>query len=225
MHFGHQASKRNPKMSPYIFGSRKGVNIINLELTQKKLEEAYEFVKNLASQGKAILFVGTKKHIAPIIEKYAKECNMPYISVRWLGGTVTNFPTVLRGIRRYKTLKEKDQKGELEQYTKKEQGRIRKEIKKMDVLVGGISSLEKIPDALFVVDLKSDKTAYTEASKKKIPIVAICDTNVNPSRVLHPIPASDDSAASVELITSLIAEAVKEGKTTSPKKEEKEKGN
>jgi len=223
MHFGHQVAKRYPKMAPYIFGSRKGVNIINLEITQKKLEEACEFVKTLASQGKTILFVGTKKHAAPAIEKYAKECDMPFITLRWLGGTVTNFPTVLKAIKRYKMLKEKDEKGELGQYTKKEQGRIRKEIKKMDFLVGGISKMEKIPDALFVVDLKNDKTAFIEASSKKIPIVAICDTNVNPSKVSYVIPASDDSAASVELVASLIAEAVKEGKAISPKKEEKAK--
>lgn len=212
MHFGHQVSRRHPKMEPYIFGTRKGINIINLEITQKKLEEALSFVKDLVADGKNILFVGTKKQSSSVIEKYAKECEMPYVSTRWLGGTLTNFSSILNLVKKYNELKEKKEKGELEKYTKKEQGKFKKEIKKMEELVEGISKLTKIPDVLFIADLKKDKTALVEAKKKGVPVVAICDTNVNPKDVKYPIPANDDSLGSVEMIVSLVAEAVKEGK-------------
>jgi small subunit ribosomal protein S2 len=214
MHFGHQVSKRHPKMQPYIFGVRKGINIINLETTQKKLEEALAAVKDLVSGGKTILFIGTKKQIAPIIEKYAKECGMPYVSTRWLGGTLTNFPSILGLIKKFRDLRSKQEKGELEKYTKKEQSKFKKDIEKMKGLVGGLSALERIPDALFITDLKTDKTAFVEAMSKKIPSVAICDTNVNPTKVKYVIPANDDSVGSVELITSAVAEAVKAGKAS-----------
>jgi small subunit ribosomal protein S2 len=212
MHFGHRISKQHPKMSPYIFGARKGIHILNLEITQKKIEEALDFVKDLIANQKVILFVGTKKQIAPIIEKYAKECEMPYISTRWLGGTLTNFSSIFGLIKKFRGLKEMEEKGELAKYTKEEQNRFKKIIKKQEKIVGGIANLTKIPDALFIVDLKREKTAVIEAKKKGVPVIGICDTNVNPTNVKYPIPASDDSVAGVELIVSLVAEAVKEGR-------------
>ncbi len=224
MHFGHQISKRHPKMQPYIFGARKGVHIINLDATLKKLEDALGFAKDLAQKGKTILFAGTKRQAAPLIEKFAKECGMPFVSHRWLGGTLTNFHSLRNSIRRHRELKSMKEKGELSRYTKKEQGKIEKEMQKMEVLLGGITALEKSPDAIFIVDLKKDKTAFIEAVKTRVPVIAICDTNTDPSRVAYPIPANDDSVGSLEMIISLVAEAVKEGKSESKeKKEEKEK--
>ncbi len=221
MHFGHQVSKRHPKMQPYIFGARKGIHIIDLEATQKKLEEAVEKAGKLASDGKTILFVGTKKQIAPIIKKYAEESGMPYIISRWLGGTLTNFFSILGLVKKYKSLTEQLGKGELGKYTKKEQGMIKKDLEKTKTFVEGLVGLNKMPDALFIADLKKDATAFMEARHKKIPIIAICDTNVNPVNVDYLIPANDDSVGSVELVVSSLAGAIKEGKATVPKKEEK----
>lgn len=217
MHFGHQTSKRHPKMQPYIFGVRKGVNVINLDVTLKKLEDALGFASDLAQKGKTILFAGTKRQAAPLIEKAAKECGMPFVSYRWLGGTLTNYHSLKNSIRRYRELKSMKEKGELSKYTKKEQGKIEKEMQKMDVLLGGIAALEKSPDAIFIVDLKKDKTAFIEAVKTKVPVIAICDTNVDPSRVAYPIPANDDSVGSLEMIITLLAEAIKEGEKEPPK--------
>lgn len=221
VHFGHQLGKRHPKMEPYIFMEKSGFHIINLEKTQELLEEALAFVKKIVTNGGTILFLGTKKQAQPIIAKYAKECNMPYITERWLGGTVTNFAEISRVIRRYSDLKKKKSSGQLEKYTKKEQLDFDREIEKLDKIVGGIESLTRIPDAIFVCDVRKEKTAVSEAVKKNIPVVAMCDTNVNPTNVTYVIPANDDAVKSIELITGLICQAVLEGqKEKDGKKEE-----
>jgi len=211
VHFGHQQGKRHPKMEPYIFTAKSGVHIINLEKTQEKLEEALEFTKRIVSNGGTILFLGTKKQAQPIVTKYAKEVNMPYITERWLGGTFTNFFEVSRLVKKFTELKKKKSSGQLDKYTKKEQLEFDREIEKLDKMVGGIESLSRIPDAIFVVDVKKEKTAVSEAVKKNIPVIAMCDTNVNPQNISYVIPANDDAVKSIELITGLIAEAVKEG--------------
>jgi len=211
VHFGHQNSKRHPKMGPYIFTSKSGFHIIDLEQTQTKLNEALEFVKTIVANGGTILFLGTKKQAQSIIIKYAKQCGMPYITLRWLGGTFTNFGEISRVLKRLRKLKKDKAEGKLDKYTKKEKLDFDREIEKLDALVGGIEDLEKVPDAIFVVDVKKEKTAVTEAQKKNIPVVAMCDTNVNPDKVTYCIPANDDAVKSIELITSLIAEAVEEG--------------
>lgn len=210
-HFGHRQGKRNPKMEPYIFMAKGGVHIINLEKTQEKLAEALAFVKKLVSNNGTILFLGTKKQAQSFIGQAAKDCGMPYINERWLGGTITNFREISRVIRKYLDLKKRKAAGQLEKYTKKEQLDFSDEIIKLDRMVGGIESLTKVPDAIFIVDLKKEKTALAEAIKKNIPVVAICDTNADPQKIAYPIPANDDAVKSIELFVNLIAEAVKEG--------------
>ncbi|MFA6215397.1 MAG: 30S ribosomal protein S2 [Patescibacteria group bacterium] len=211
VHFGHQHSKRHPKMQPYIFTSKSGFHIINLEKTQEMLQEALEFTKKIVANGGTILFLGTKKQAQQIIIKNAKETGMPYITERWLGGTFTNFAEILRVVRKLTELKRKKTSGQLEKYTKKEQLEFDREIEKLEKMVGGIESMTKIPDAIFVCDVKKEKTAILEAIKKNIPVIAMCDTNANPDKVNYVIPANDDAVKSIELITGLIAEAIKEG--------------
>ena len=210
-HFGHRLSRRHPKMEPYIFTAKSGFHLINLEKTQEKLEEALAFVKKLVANGGTILFLGTKKQASPIIARYAKECGMPYVTERWLGGTFTNFGEISRTVKRFSDLKRKKATGQLEKYTKKERLDFDKEIEKMEKMVGGIEIMSRIPDAIFVCDVKKEKTAVNEAVRKNIPIVAICDTNVNPAKINYVIPANDDAVKAIEIITGLIAEAVKEG--------------
>lgn len=208
VHFGHQLSRRHPKMKPYIFTSKSGFHIINLESTQEKLTEALAFVNKLVANGGTILFLCTKKQGQPIVEKYAKECGMPYITERWLGGTFTNWTEIVQVVKKYTKMKELKATGEIKKYTKKEQLEITREIEKMDKIVGGIEDMKKVPDAVFVVDVKREKTAVTEAIKKNIPVVAMCDTNVNPDMVTYCIPANDDAVKSIELITSLVSKEI-----------------
>jgi len=212
VHFGHQSSKRNPKMKPYIYTSRNGINIIDLERTAEKLADALIFAENIAATGGTVLFVSSKNQAKALIEKYAKDCGMPYINNRWLGGMFTNFSSIIKLVKRLKELEEKQQSGELEKYTKKEQLDFQRTITKLNDLVGGIRDLQKLPEAMYVVDIKKEKTAVSEAIAKKVPILAMTDTNVNPEKVDYPIPANDDAIKSIELITGLVAEAIKAGK-------------
>lgn len=223
LHFGHKFSRRHPKMDPYIFTTRNNVHIVNLEETQKKLKEALDFLKETASNGGTVLFVGTKPQALPIIEKYAKECGMPYINERWLGGTLTNFSVIGKLIKKYNDLKDKQEKGELKKYTKREQVMFGKQIEDIGRKVSGVSVLEKTPDVLFVLDVKNEKTAVVEAGKRNIPVVAVCDTNINPRQIEYIIPANDDAISSIEMIVSLVAEAIKEGKASPKPKEEPKK--
>ncbi len=211
VHFGHRVSRRHPKMKPYIFGPKNGFHIINIEETQVKLKEAMDFVRKIVGNGATILFLGTKKQARPIIEKYAKDCGMPYITERWLGGTLTNFSSILKLIEKYKSLTDQKAKGELEKYTKKERLEFDREIERLNKSVGGISIINRVPDALFICDIKKEKTAVREAIIKNVPIVAMCDTNTNPDNIAYPIPANDDATKSIELFVGLIAAAVKEG--------------
>ncbi|MBI5765899.1 30S ribosomal protein S2 [Candidatus Falkowbacteria bacterium] len=217
VHFGHQKGRWHPKMKDFIFTERGGVHIIDLEKTVEKLQIAIDFVKETAQRGGVILFVGTKRQGQKIIEKYALACGMPYISERWIGGLFTNFSNVNKLIKKYKELTEKKESGALEKYTKKEQVEFHKEIEKLKKLVGGLAELKKIPEAIFVLDVKKEKTAVAEARKRKIPIVAFCDTNINPDLIDYSIPANDDAVKSIEIITSIISETIKEGKTKQEK--------
>lgn len=211
VHFGHQLSRRHPKMEPYIFTAKSGFHIIDLEKTQVKLQEALEFVKTIVANGGTILFLGTKKQAQPIIVKHAKECGMPYITERWLGGTFTNFVQISRVIKRFTELKKNKATGQLDKYTKKEQLEFDREIEKLEKMVGGAETLTKIPDAVFICGAKKEKTAVNEAIKKNIPIIGMCDTNVNPDKINYIIPANDDAVKSIELIVGLIGQAVSEG--------------
>ena len=227
VHFGHQKSKRHPNMESYIFTTRNNVNIIDLEQTEELLGKAMEAAKQLAAAGKTILFVGTKNQASAIVKKYAEECGMPFVENRWLGGTLTNFDNVIQVPRKLTKLKKDQESGELGKYTKKEQLEFSREIEKLTETVGGLETLEKLPDAVFIVDLREEKTAMREAVQMKIPVLAVCDTNVDPLHVEYTIPANDDAVKSIELLVGAMASAVTEGKNNpvkaAPEKEKTEK--
>jgi small subunit ribosomal protein S2 len=212
VHFGHKESRWHPKMKPYIFGARNGIHIFDLEKTAAKLKEALDYVRDVTARGGIILFLGTKRQARDIVKKYAQDCGAPYVAGRWLGGTLTNFQEVQSLIRRYLDLKQQQQSGQLEKYTKKEQSGFAKEIVEMEEKVGGISTITRPPDAIFVIDMKKEKTAVQEALVRKIPMVALVDTNVNPELATFLIPSNDDAVKTIELMTRLVSEAVKEGK-------------
>lgn len=227
VHFGHKTSRWHPKMSEFIFGARQGVHIVDLEKTQEELEKTLNVVKGIASRGGIIMFVGSKRQAQAIVVKAAEDCGMPHVTERWLGGTITNFGQLNKSLKRLKTLKEKRDKGELRKYTKREQLMLSREIEEMEFKLGGIQHLEKIPDAIFVVDARNEKTAVQEAKVVGVKVIALVDTNVNPKNVDHIIPGNDDSVKSIQMICDLVAEAIKEGKasptvTEAPKKTTKE---
>jgi small subunit ribosomal protein S2 len=211
-HFGHQTSKWHPKMKKYIYGSRNGVHILNLEETQKALDKALIYSKSVCARGGVILFVGTKKQAARAVEQAAKLCGMPYVNKRWLGGTLTNFSAIATMLRKFKDLKRKHEKGELGKYTKFEQMKFGEEIEKLEEKVGGIQDMARIPDAVFILDIRKDNTALDEASKRGIPVIAVCDSNVNPTDIDYPIPANDDGVKSIELMATLLAQSCGEGR-------------
>jgi len=212
VHFGHQKSRWHPKMKPYLFTERNGIYIIDLEKTLQKLEEAAAYAKKIAMGGGLVLFVGTKKQGQKILEKYAKECGMPYVTERWVGGFFTNFSNVSKLIKKYKSLKEQKESGALQKYTKKEQSDFAKEIEKLEKIVGGLTEVNKLPEAIFVLDAKKEKTAIAEARKRKISIIGFCDANTNPELLDYPIPANDDAVKSIDIITRAMSEAIKEGR-------------
>ncbi|HTX86990.1 MAG TPA: 30S ribosomal protein S2 [Candidatus Nanoarchaeia archaeon] len=212
MHFGHSASKWHPKMKPYIFTERKGVYIIDLAKSQKMLGTALEFMENLTKESKTILFVGTKNQVKKDLRATAEAVGMPYISEKWSGGILTNFPIIKKMINKYKSLSEEKALGKLDRYTKKERSEFDKEIKRLELKVGGLTNLNKLPDALFVWDIKKEKTALNEARIKNIPIVAICDTNSNPDLVNYVIPGNDDASKTVKLIMDCVKENLLEAK-------------
>ena len=212
VHFGHQRSRWHPKMEPYLFGVRNGVHIINLEKTLEELSRALTYITDQVAKGKIILFVGTKRQAREIIKAAAEACGMPYLTERWIGGLLTNFEECKRRLKKYRSLKDQVATGEIEKYTKKEQSRLKKQIEKMDKYLKGLTEVEKIPDALYIADLRVEKTALTEARARQVPVVAVCDTNVDASKVQYPIPANDDAVNSIKLMAELVAEAVRAGK-------------
>ncbi|MDD5527990.1 MAG: 30S ribosomal protein S2 [Patescibacteria group bacterium] len=212
MHFGHSTGKWHPKMKPYIFTERKGVYIVDLAKSQKMLGTAVEFMQNLTRESKTILFVGTKNQVKKDLRATAEAVEMPYVSEKWMGGVLTNFPIIRKMINRYKSLREEKALGKLDRYTKKERSDFDKEIKRLELKVGGLTNLTKLPDALFIWDIKKEKTAVAEARVKNIPIVAICDTNSNPDLVNYVIPGNDDASKTVKLIMDCIKENLLEAK-------------
>ena len=211
VHFGHRTSKWHPKMKPYIFGARKGIYIIDLEISLAKLEAAGQFISQSVANNKKILLVGTKPQVSGLLKKIAKEVNMPYVSEHWIGGLLTNFPIIKKSIKKYKDLLEKKATGQLAKYTKKEQLEFDRQISKLEVAVGGLVDLNTTPEVIFIWDIKTEKTALAEANKKKIAVVAVCDTNVNPENVDYVIPANDDASKTIKLILEIIKEAIMEG--------------
>lgn len=218
MHFGHSKSKWNPKMAPYIFTSRNGVHIIDLTQSQTMLESALEFMKNLSAEKKQILFVGTKKQAKTRIAEVASEINMPYVAEKWPGGALTNFSVFKRSIKKYNDLIAERDQGKLDKYTKWERMVFERQIEKLEQKVKGLVNLNKLPDALFVWDIKKEKIAISEARKKNIPVIAVCDTNVDPNLVNYPIPANDDALKTIDLILESVKKAIEEGKKQSDKK-------
>lgn len=213
MHFGHRTSKWHPKMAPFIFGSRNGVHIIDLTKTEKLLKEAMEYVEKLASEDKTILFVGTKIQVKDHLKKVAIEADMPYVAEKWMGGCLTNFSIIRKLITKYNNLISDKSSGKLEKYTKKERLEFDRTIKKLERKVGGLTKLNKLPDALFVWDIKNESTAVLEAKKKNIPVIAVCDTNGDPKDINYIIPSNDDATKTVTLLTELIVDVIKTGKT------------
>jgi len=214
LHFGHKTSALHPKMEPFIFGVRNTVHIINLEKTKEKLEKALKFIETLIKEGKILLLVGTKIQIKDIVKKVAQECNLPYVNERWLGGTFTNFETILKRVEYLKELEKKKEAGEFDKYTKKEKKKLEDELQKLKTKFEGLKNLPRLPDAVFICDMKKEHIAVTEARKKGVKIIAIADTNADPTLADYPIPANDDAISSVKYILEKVKQVIL--KTKSP---------
>ena len=212
VHFGHQTRRWNPKMARYIFGERNGIYIIDLKKTMKLFNDACKIVREHVAAGEEVLFVGTKKQAQETIRDEANRCGMPYVNNRWLGGILTNFATVSKGIRRLLELEKMEQDGSLQLRTKKEAAQLMKEKTRLLKNLGGVKIMNRIPSLIFIVDPHTEQIAVHEGNRLEIPIVAIVDTNCDPDQITHVIPANDDAIRSVKLITSKIADAVLEGK-------------
>ena len=212
VHFGHQTRRWNPKMAKYIFTERNGIYIIDLQKTVKKVDEAYAFLRDVAAEGKSILFVGTKKQAQEAIKEEAIRSNMFYVNERWLGGMMTNFQTIQKRVSRLKELEAMEADGTFEVLTKKEVQGLRHEMEKLEKYLGGIKEMNKLPGALFVVDPRKERIAVAEARKLNIPIVAIVDTNCDPDEVDYVIPGNDDAIRAVKLLTGRMADAIMEGR-------------
>ena len=211
VHFGHQKSHWNPKMKSFIFGARNGIHIIDLQQTVTLFNRAYTFVKNTVADGGTVLLVGTKKQARGIIEEESVRCSMPYINTRWLGGTLTNFNTIRSRVDYLLELKKLEEDGQMEMLPKREAKNLRREIVKLEGLLGGIVTMRRAPDAIFVVDTKKEHIAIKEARNLSIPIIAIVDTNCDPANADYPIPSNDDAIRAIKLFTSKIADACIEG--------------
>ena len=213
VHFGHQTRRWEPRMRRFIFTERNGIHIIDLQQTVTRLNVAYDFVRDLVTEGGTVLFVGTKKQAQEAIESEAARCHMPFVNNRWLGGTLTNFATIQSRIDHLVRLEESKARGEFERLPKKEVGKLDEEIVRLNRHFGGVKEMTKLPLALFIVDTPKEHIAIAEALRMAIPIVAMCDTNSNPDVIDYPIPSNDDAIRAVKLITSRIADAVLEGMT------------
>lgn len=212
VHFGHQTRRWNPKMKPYIFTERNGVYIIDLQKTVRGLEKAYDFIREVASSGGTVLFVGTKRQAQDTIHDEAIRCGQHYINQRWLGGLMTNFPTIRKRVQRMLDLRKYDENNTWETFSKKEMATLRKEQSKLEKYLGGIAKMDAVPDALFLIDPRREENAIAEARKLGIPVVSIVDTNCDPEVIDYPIPGNDDAIRAIKLITSLMANAVLEGR-------------
>ena len=212
VHFGHQTRRWNPKMAPYIYTERNGIYIIDLQKTVKKLEEAYNFVRSVSESGQNILFVGTKKQAQEAIKEEASRCGGYYVNARWLGGMMTNFKTMRTRVDRLNQLKTMQADGTFDMLPKKEVMKHLAEIEKLEKYLGGVKEMKKLPGALFIVDTRKERNAIAEAHKLGIPVVAIADTNCDPDEIDYPIPGNDDAIRAIRLISSIMANAMIEGK-------------
>jgi small subunit ribosomal protein S2 len=225
VHFGHQTRRWNPKMARYIFTERNGIYIIDLQKTVKKLDEAYDFIKEVAAEGGEVLFVGTKKQAQDAIKEEAQRCGMHFVNARWLGGMLTNYRTIKTRIARLEQLNKMKEDGTFDLLPKKEVIKLELEIEKLEKFLGGIKNMETLPKAMFVVDTRKEKIAVAEAKNLGIPVVAIVDTNCDPDEVDYVIPGNDDAIRAVKLISGAMADAIiegRQGEQTAPVAEEAE---
>jgi len=212
VHFGHQTRRWNPKMRPYIFTERNGIHIVDLRMTVSQAERAYELVKKVTTGGGSILFVGTKKQAQEAVRRAAEECEMPYVNHRWLGGMLTNFQTIHRRIMYMRELERMDSSGEMEALPKKERLRLRREMAKLQAVLGGVRDMHKTPDVVFIVDINEEHIAVAEAARLGIPIIALVDTNCDPDLIDLVIPGNDDAIRAAYLLANAMAEAANEGR-------------
>ena len=221
VHFGHQTSRWNPKMAKYIYGKKDGIHIINLDQTVAQLDRASDFLKEVAGRGRQVLFVGTRKQTKEIVKSAAESVGMPYVTERWLGGMLTNQHTIVSQIKKLKLLEKRMASGELaNRYSKLEVQRIQEEIDTLNTRYGGIKEMRGKPGAMVVLDAVTDRNAITEAQKLRVPVVAVCDSNANPTGIDYVIPANDDALAGLRLIVDQLAEAVKDGSSVAAKRAE-----
>jgi small subunit ribosomal protein S2 len=218
VHFGHQTRRWNPKMKPYIYGERNGIHIIDLRQTVDQIDKAAEFVKSMASEGGTVLFVGTKKQAQAPITDQANRSSNPYVTYRWLGGMLTNFTTIQKRIFYLKELRQMEETEEINALPKKERLRLRREREKLEMNLGGVVDMTRLPAALFVVDVNTEATAVSEAARLKIPVIALVDSNSDPDDVDFVIPGNDDAIRSADLIAGAIAEASIEGREIASKR-------
>lgn len=219
--FGHRTSRIHPKMMPFLYGARNTVHIIDMEKTKKEFEKALKFIQQLISENKILLLVGTKIQVKDLVKEIAKECALPYINERWLGGTFTNFEIIKKRIDYFKDLERKKSGGELEKYTKKERAKIDQELHGLEIKFGGIKEMEKLPEAIFVLDMRKDDLAVKEAKMKGIKVIGISDTNVDPTLADYPIPANDDAISSVKYILEKVKEVIIKAKLCLEKNKKK----
>lgn len=220
-HFGHQTSRWNPKMAKYIYGKKDGIHIINLDQTVVQLDRASDFLKEVAGRGRQVLFVSTRKQTKEIVKSAAESVGMPYVTERWLGGMLTNQHTIVSQIKKLKLLEKRMASGELaNRYSKLEVQRIQEEIDTLNIRYGGIKEMRGKPGAMVVLDAVTDRNAITEAQKLRVPVVAVCDSNANPTGIDYVIPANDDALAGLRLIVDQLAEAVKDGSSVAAKRAE-----
>lgn len=211
VHYGHLKRKWNPKMLPYIFAEKKGIHVIDLNKTQTKLEESGNILKNMAKNGKTILFVATKKQAKDIVKKAALNCEMPFVTERWLGGMLTNYTTIRKSVRKMQSIDKMFQDGTVKNITKKERLMLSRQKAKLEKVLGGIANLNRSPNALFIVDIQLEDIAIKECKKLNITTFGMVDTNSDPTKVNYPIPANDDSSRSIEYVVNYISECIKEG--------------
>jgi small subunit ribosomal protein S2 len=212
VHFGHQTRRWNPKMEPYIYGERNGIHIVDLRQTLEQVQRAYDFVRDTVAAGGTVLFVGTKKQASGAIQESAEQAQMPYVNFRWLGGMLTNFSTIQKRIYYMKELEAMERSGEMSARPKKERLRLRRELEKLQRVLGGVEAMASVPDILFTIDLNSEQIALREAARLKIPVVALVDTNCDPDLIDVVIPGNDDAIRSAQLVASVIAAACQEGR-------------
>ena len=213
VHFGHRTRRWNPKMKPYIFTERNGIHIIDLQQTITMIEDAYDVVRDTVSEGGEVLFVGTKRQAQDTIAREATRAGQPYVNVRWLGGTLTNFQTIKKGVDRLKSIEAMQEDGSISKFPKKEILLMEKERIKLERNIGGIKNMRSLPVAVFVVDPNKEQIAVKEANKLNIPVIALADTNCNPDGISYIIPGNDDAIRAIKLITSAIADAVLDGRS------------